>query len=466
MKTLQTLIPFMLLMLSCSGTSSQTDQISNSLIPFATGFNNPVCISHCNDSRLFITEQPGYVRIVDTAGNVSAQPYLDIHDRVQFGGEQGLLGLAFHPSYSENGYLYVNYTGAGDSTHISRFTVSSGDPNLADPQSELKIMTLYQPYSNHNGGDLHFGPDGYLYIGLGDGGSGGDPGNRAQNRNEYLGKILRIDVNQGSPYSIPSSNPFYNSPDALGEIWAYGLRNPWRFSFDRMTGDMWIADVGQNAIEEINFQAASSAGGENYGWRCYEGNDVYNNAGCGDDFTFPVHTYSHDDGCSVTGGIVYRGDNSSPFYGHYFYTDYCTDMIWTLHQTGLSWVNMDFGQFPGNNFSAFGDDNLGKLYIAGLTSGTIFRIETASSTGMPDGISDEEIKIQHFPSSRKLRVETGLSNKSEVIYKMVSLNGVICDFGVSKVPDFEISTDKLAAGMYYLQIIVGNKSKGTKLIIP
>jgi len=188
--------------------------------------------------------------------------------------------------------------------------------------------------------------------------------------------MLRIDVDQANPYAIPASNPFYNSTTTLKEIWALGLRNPWRFSFDRLTGDLWIADVGQNAIEEIDFQPAASAGGENYGWRCYEGNDVYNNSGCApsSSLKFPIYTYTHGSGCSVTGGYVYRGSDSSAYYGHYFFTDYCSDKIWTLHKSGNNWVKEDFGQFSGNNFSTFGEDANGQLYIAGLTSGKIYLV--------------------------------------------------------------------------------------------
>ena len=254
--------------------------VSNpNLIVFATGLITPVCISNAGDSRLFTVDQHGLIMIVDSAGNVNPIPFLDIKSHVTYSGERGLLGLAFHPRYKTNGYFYVNYVGVGDSTHISRFSVSTSDPGKADPSTEYKLLTLYQPYTNHKGGDLCFGSDGYLYIGLGDGGGGGDPGNRAQNLSEYLGKILRIDVNSGSPYSIPQTNPFYNNPTARKEIWAYGLRNPWRFSFDRLTGDVWIADVGQDAYEEINFQPAAGTGGQNYGWRCYEGNNAYNITG-------------------------------------------------------------------------------------------------------------------------------------------------------------------------------------------
>ena len=201
---------------------------------FATGLNNPVDIRNAGDTRLFVVEQPGYIVILDSAGDIDPVPFLDIHNRVKSdGNEQGLLGLTFHPDYATNGYFYVDYTGVGDSTHISRFSVSVQNPDSADAESEVKIMTIAQPYVNHNGGCLQFGPDGYLYIGMGDGGSAGDPENRAQNPMELLGKILRIDINGGSPYAIPPTNPFAGVPGAREEIWALGVRNPWRFSFDR-----------------------------------------------------------------------------------------------------------------------------------------------------------------------------------------------------------------------------------------
>jgi glucose/arabinose dehydrogenase len=278
-------------------------QNENNLIPFASGLTSIVGITHAGDDRIFVVNQRGFIHIVSANGVVNPLPFLNISDRVVYGGERGLLGLAFHPQYKSNGYFFVNYIGKGDSTHISRFQVNATDGNLADPQIELKILTVPQPYSNHNGGDLCFGPDGYLYIGLGDGGSGGDPGNRAQNPQQLLGKILRIDVDNGNPYTVPSTNPYFGSSTVLPEIWAMGLRNPWRFSFDRLTGDLWIADVGQNAFEEVNFQVAGSKGGENYGWKCYEGNQVYNASACNSEisFSFPVFAYPQDIECSVTG---------------------------------------------------------------------------------------------------------------------------------------------------------------------
>jgi len=364
--------------ISCNNNDDpkEAPKVETKMVSFATGLSNPVSIANAGDNRLFVVDQAGYIRIVDVGGNVKSQPFLDIHDKVIFGGEQGLLGLAFHLDYKSNGYFYVNYVGTGNITHISRFKVSASNPDMADPGSEFILLTQPQPFTNHNGGNLCFGPDGFLYIGLGDGGSGGDPGNRAQNPMEYLGKLLRIDMNKGNPYAIPPSNPFYNSTTTRGEIWALGLRNPWRFSFDRLTGDLWIADVGQDDIEEIDFQPAASKGGENYGWRCYEGNKIYNNSGCNSEssYSFPVYTYPHGEECSITGGYVYRGSQSSLYYGYYFFADYCSDRIWTLHKVAGTWVKEDFGHFTGNSFTTFGEDFQGQLYIAGTKSGTIFKV--------------------------------------------------------------------------------------------
>ena len=357
-------------------------QSGNNIVLWSSGIYHPVDIKNCGDNRLFIVSKSGLIYIADSAGNLLSEPFLDIDFRVKStGNEQGLLGLAFHPAYPDSGYFFVNYTGMGDSSHISRFTVSPDNPNLADTLSEKKLLTIYQPYTNHNGGALDFGPDGYLYFGLGDGGSGGDPGNRAQDSLNFLGKILRIDIDQGDPYSIPEDNPFIDEPNGLNEIWALGLRNPWRFSFDRLTGDLWIADVGQNAWEEIDYQPASSLGGTNYGWRCYEGDEMYNSSGCNDPgfYTFPVYTYSHSEGCSVTGGYVYRGTMFPNFYGKYFFADYCSAEIWTIHSDGISWVTESFGDFSTNRFSAFGENANGELFVSGYVDGIIYRVVDSSS---------------------------------------------------------------------------------------
>jgi len=348
---------------------------------YASGFTRPVDIVNAGDERLFIVEQRGVIRIIDGAGQVLPSPFLDIDARVNStSNERGLLGLVFHPDYAENGFFYVNYTNNSGDTHISRFRVSAGNPNAADPDSEKILIVEDQPFSNHNAGDLNFGPDGYLYFGLGDGGSGGDPNGNGQNRQRLLGKMIRIDVDNGDPYAIPPTNPYANSIDTLPEIWAFGVRNPWRFSFDRLTGDMWIGDVGQDAWEEIDFQPASSTGGENYGWRCYEGLAPYNTSGCGpqNQYIPPIHVYANTSsvGCSVTGGFVYRGSEFPDLYGYYVYADYCSGRIWTLRPNtqGGGWTNEFMMQGPSSQFSSFGEDQFGEIYLAGLGNGNIYRV--------------------------------------------------------------------------------------------
>lgn len=346
---------------------------------FASGFTRPVDIENCNDNRVFIVEQAGYIRIVNPNGTALPTPFLNIDARVgSNGNEQGLLGLAFHPKYKENGYFYVDYTNNAGNTVISRFNVSANDSNLANANSELILLTIFQPYSNHNGGCVKFGPDGYLYIGMGDGGSAGDPGNRAQNLDSLLGKMLRIDVNNGALYSIPPDNPFINKPNARPEVWSYGMRNPWRYSFDKLNGDLWIADVGQNLWEEVNVQAGGSPGGKNYGWRCYEANHAYNTAGCQPQNTYfaPVFELAHSSGyCSITGGYVYRGAKYSDLFGFYFFTDYCNPMIQVLKRTSSgTYQQYNTISFTGAAVSTFGTDQYGELYVANLTNGQIKKI--------------------------------------------------------------------------------------------
>jgi glucose/arabinose dehydrogenase len=465
MKLPQTILLFCFVILMISSSCAQNAVPVANMDLFASGLSNPVSIANAGDSRLFVVEQSGYVRIVDANGQVNPQPFLDIRSRVTSGGERGLLGIAFHPQYKTNGYFYVNYTGDGGATNISRFKVSLANPEMADPQSELKLLTIAQPFANHNGGDLCFGPDGYLYIGMGDGGSSGDPGNRAQNLKEYLGKMLRIDVNQGNQYAIPATNPFYNSTTTLGEIWALGLRNPWRFSFDRLTGDLWIADVGQNVYEEINFQPANSQGGQNYGWRCYEGNQSYNSSGCpaASALTFPVYTYPHGAECSVTGGYVYRGNASSAYYGHYFFADYCSDRIWTLHKASNNWVKEDFGQFAGNSFSTFGEDSKGELYIAGVASGKIYRV-ISNTTGLTDDRTEADLKIFRSPSSHKIRIETAYNDGREIQVELIDIKGTLLFNATTHEPNYEFNPGPLPLGTYILKLMSNGKKLTQKLV--
>jgi glucose/arabinose dehydrogenase len=314
--------------------------------------------------RLFVIEQAGVIRIIQD-GNILPVPFLDIRNRVgSSGSEQGLLGLAFHPDYIENGYFFVNYTDRNGDTVIARYRVSA-DPSIADPASEVRLLQVSQPYRNHNGGDMAFGPDGYLYISLGDGGSGGDPQNHGQSPETLLGSLLRIEVGEAESFSIPPDNPFVQG-GGRPEIWAYGLRNPWRISFDRSTGDLYIADVGQNAWEEVNFQPAGSPGGENYGWNIMEASHCYQSTACDQSgLTLPVVEYAlHVEGdCAVTGGYVYRGSSLPEWQGIYIYGDYCSGRVWGLFQNPSgTWENGLLFE-TGARITSFGQDEAGEVYM-------------------------------------------------------------------------------------------------------
>jgi glucose/arabinose dehydrogenase len=329
----------------------------------AAGLHKPVYLTHAGDGsgRLFIVEQPGRISIVQD-GERRLDPFLDIRDLVNDEStEQGLLGLAFSPDYANNGQFFIHYSDENGDTTIMRYSVSS-DPNRADPDSAQLVLQVDQPYANHNGGDLVFGPDGYLYIGLGDGGSQGDPQGNGQNLNALLGKMLRIDVSQ-EPYGIPPDNPFINRAGARPEVWAYGLRNPWRYSFDRETGDLYIADVGGNAYEEVNFQPASSHGGEDYGWNFLEGSHEFRGQ-APDGLILPIAEYSHEEGgCSITGGYVYRGPSLPGLNGVYFFGDYCSGYIWGLMRTAEGdWAKLNLWN-TSFNISSFGEDEAGELYV-------------------------------------------------------------------------------------------------------
>lgn len=355
-------------------------------------FSSPVDIQNCGDNRLFVVERAGKIKVFQNISSVtSAITYLDITDRVSSGGEMGLLGLAFHPNYFQNGYIYVNYTVSSPTraTRISRFNVTS-NPDSADKNSELILMTFNQPYSNHNGGQLAFGPDAYLYIATGDGGSGGDPQNNSQNKSVLLGKILRIDVDTtagGLQYGIPPDNPFANNTQGWSkEIFTYGMRNPWRFSFDYETGKIWCADVGQSAREEIDILV----NGGNYGWRCYEGNLAYNTSGCGPstDYIFPIFDYPRSEGYSVTGGFVYRGPGVPELWGKYIYGDYGSKHIWSLVYDGVNpVVNTKIVNNSGIAISTFGIDWNNELYIADLNSGKIWKFTPTATIQAPTNLT-------------------------------------------------------------------------------
>ncbi|HEV8600727.1 MAG TPA: PQQ-dependent sugar dehydrogenase, partial [Gemmatimonadales bacterium] len=329
-----------------------------------------------DNARLFVVEKTGRIRIVRN-GSLLSTPFLDLSSQVSNGSEQGLLGLAFHPGYSANGRFVVNYTNPSGDTRISVFRVSA-NPDIADPASEQVILSVDQPYSNHNGGMVTFGPDGKLYIGLGDGGSGGDPQGNGQNRNALLGKILRLEVSATGQVSVPGDNPFVGQPGVRPEIWSYGVRNPWRFSFDRQTNDLYIGDVGQSAREEVDVSTSATQFGRglNYGWNRMEGLACYSpSSGCNQSgLTLPVLDYGHSDGCSVTGGYVYRGDDVPALKGLYFYADYCEGWIRSFRWNGTAasdqreWSTLK----PGGQISSFGEDARGELYVM-TSSGKVFR---------------------------------------------------------------------------------------------
>ncbi len=336
------------------------------------GLRQPVDLKHAGDGRLFVVEKQGVIRIVRD-DVLLPDPFLDLRDRVGSGAsEQGLLGLAFHPRFAENGRLFVNYTDVAGDTVVARY-LASGD--RADPASEVILLHIPQPFANHNGGSLAFGPDGYLYIGTGDGGSGGDPHGNGQSLNTLLGKILRLDVDGGEPYAVPADNPFAGGGGGAPEIWAYGLRNPWRIAFDRPTGDLYIGDVGQNSWEEIDVVPAGAPGGANFGWNVREGLHAYlgdSTAG----LVEPAAEYSHDLGCSVTGGLVVRDPALPAWDGTYLYGDYCSGRVWGLRRSADGvWLNGPLFE-TGVSISSFGEGSDGRVYLIDY-AGTIYRLAAA-----------------------------------------------------------------------------------------
>jgi glucose/arabinose dehydrogenase len=358
-----------------------------------TGLDRPAHVTHAGDGsgRLFIVEQLGRIRIFHE-GVLLPAPFLDINERVRCCGERGLLSVAFPADYVVTGFFYVNYTDKTGQTIVARYGTSA-NANLADPGSEQVLLTIHQPYGNHNGGQLAFSPiDGYLYIGMGDGGSAGDPLNKGQDTASLLGKMLRIDVSpSANPYLVPPTNPYTQTAGYRDEIWALGLRNPWRFSFDALTGDLYIADVGQGEWEEIDYQPASSPGGENYGWRIMEGAHCYEPVNCDTSgLVLPIAEYDHSLGCSVTGGVVYRGQLYPRMQGIYLYGDYCSGRVWGLRRQEGTWQNALLVDTP-HQIVSFGRDEAGYAYLVDY-GGTIYRLEdnvmatptpTATQTSSP-----------------------------------------------------------------------------------
>ena len=434
------------------------------LEPYASGFSEPVDLKNAGDDRLFVVEQGGTIKIIDGNGIVLSNDFLDISGDVSGGSEQGLLSIAFHPDYANNGKFYVNYTKTNGDTRVSEFTVDSGNPNLADPNSEVTIIEIAQPFSNHNGGCLQFGTDGYLYIATGDGGSGGDPNNLAQNTTNLLGNILRIDVDNPIPgatnYGIPADNPFAGDPSNREEIWAYGLRNPWKFSFDSATNNLWIADVGQGEIEEINRVGGSEAG-LNYGWRCYEGSEPFNTTNCppAGNLTFPVAEYNHPTGFSITGGYVYNGTLQPSLQGLYFFADFATSLIGYVDSND-NLTNL--GSF-GGGWSSFGVDIDNELFIVNY-SGSVSRIIEAPIIGVEEHTTTD---FSFFPNPANEKISLQIENDTFASVSILDIKGSVL-FSEENIAqqhkDIDIST--LSQGIYLLKVTTaGNNSFTKKLVI-
>ena len=349
-----------------------------------TGLSRPLLLTNAGDGsgRLFVVEQGGLIKVVQD-GAVLETPFLDVSallNRDVFSGgftERGLLGLAFDPDYASNGRFYIDYTDIDGNTMVAQYTVSADAPNVADPDSAVTVLTQAQPYANHNGGHLAFGPDGYLYIAFGDGGGGGDPEGNGQNPATLLATLVRIDVQEDGSYTIPEDNPASRDDRFAPEVWAYGLRNPWRFTFDAETGDLYIGDVGQAQWEEVNFEPADSPGGVNYGWSAFEGSQPYNSDEAPADMVYPVAEYSHSEGISVSGGYVYRGGDLPQLDGVYFYGDFGFGTIWALWRDAAGdWRNAPFMTGTGHTISSFGVDEANELYVVDY-NGSILRFAPA-----------------------------------------------------------------------------------------
>ena len=414
------------------------------LTEFATGFTSPVEIANAGDSRMFVVQQNGIIKILQPNGTTNAVNFLNLSSKITFEGERGLLGLAFHPQYATNGYFFVYYNNAAGNIELARYSVNSTNPDIADDTTAKILLNITKPFSNHNGGSIHFAADGNLWISTGDGGSGGDPNNNSQNKNSLLGKMLRININSTGNYDIPADNPFANGGGAP-EIWSYGLRNSWKFSFDNITTNVMIADVGQGQFEEINKMPISQAG-INYGWRCYEGNAVYNNSGCApsNTMTFPVAVYDHSGGkCSITGGYVYRGSNFPAFTGKYFFADYCSKQIGLMStDNSITWTT----PFTGSSFATFGEDLNKEVYIAALNTGKIYKISTTTLSA--GNYSKDNISLYPNPASGRVFLK-GL-NKNYTA-EFINIEG-------RKILETEIQSDgsipvsSLKPGVYFVNV--------------
>jgi len=470
----------------CSKSTAQLEIVH--AFPNLT-FEQPVDIQFPNDNsnRLFVVEQPGKIFVFENNPEVTTkQLFLDLTNKVLYGGEQGLLGLAFHPDYKNNGYFYVDYTaGNPRRTVISHFKVSDNNPNSADKNSELILLEVNQPYSNHNGGQIAFGPDGYLYISLGDGGSAGDPQNYAQNLKSHLGKILRIDVNKTNDnlnYSIPDDNPFKNNKNGLKEeIYAWGLRNVWRFSFDNSTGKLWAADVGQNAWEEIHI----IENGKNYGWRIMEGFHCFNPSSNCDttNLTMPIWEYPHnqDGGYSITGGYVYEGKNASEIFNKYIYGDFVSGNIWALEYDGRN-VKNNLLFKTNHSIATFGVDQNNDLYFSNYAKGKIYKFKGTINTDVGSLSIPKNIELkQNFPNpfnpgttiqySIAHAENNGSSKTQKVILKIFDLLGrelktLIDDYKEPGTYNYNLSAAGFlhSSGVYFYTLNSGTHTETKKMI--
>jgi len=418
------------------------------LTSFATGFSDPVEIVNAGDSRLFVVQQNGIIKVVTASGTVNPASFLNISSLISVGGERGLLGLAFHPNYAANGFFYVNYTNTGGNTVIARYSVSTTNPDVAQAAGTI-LLTINQPFSNHNGGTIKFGPDGYLYIGMGDGGSGGDPQGHGQNKNSLLGKMLRIDVDSGTPYSSPATNP-YVGIDGADEIWAIGLRNPWKFSFDSETGDLWIADVGQNAVEEIN-KTSSTLAGLNYGWKCYEGSAPYATSGCApmNTMIFPYAEYSSASPspyCSITGGYVYRGSTYPAMQGKYFFADYCSNKIGKIETDGALTFSPSM---PGGAYTSFGVDQNGEIYVASADNGIVYKLVDTN----PLSVTETELKKfkMHPNPAREVLYVSNINFPATI--NIYDLTGKLLVDTKVESNEAAINTSGLDSGIYMVTVM-------------
>ena len=446
-----------LLLLGLFMTGIASSQVI-SLELVSDGFDPLSEIASAGDDRLFVVEQSGHIKILNPDGTANETNFLDVNEIITSGGERGLLGLAFHPEYETNGYFFVNYTNLDGDTVIARYTRTEGNENTANPASAVVMLVVEQPFDNHNGGCLRFGPDGYLYVGMGDGGDAGDPGNRAQNMDELLGKMLRLDVDAAGPPYIPETNPFVGINGA-DEIWASGLRNPWKFSFNMATGDLWIADVGQGQVEEIN-KSLPTAEALNYGWKCYEGTLEYDTELCAEIGTYaaPIAEYANAGSprCSITGGYVYMGTNYPNLQNKYVFADYCTSEIGVVgDNNAITWV----GDFDGN-ITTFGEDADGELYV-GTGDGSVYRI-TDTSAGLND-FANSPFALYPNPAND----EVFINSKDGLATGLASIFNVSGQLILEQQFDgtSRIDTSKLQTGVYMVNIQTSGSRYNTKLVI-